>query len=776
MEQNKSWWDWPTAILVFLLVVVVAARLSVTNWSPNLWMMDVLALSGVVLGLLLGASKFRQRTVFIIGSIYSIFFIFWQSGLIIGGETEWAGRILFIFERLKENLLLFFNNSPVTDSLLFLFLMALIIWTLAMTAGYHASRDGKPWWPIFFLTVLFLIVDYYHPFLRSRNRYTAVYFFLILLLSARLFLGKLRKKWSTESILEDAETGMNLTKWMAVASLGLILIAWNLPILFQVFTPGTAIQRQWERSWQQIRDRLSNAVAGLTNPVVQVTNIFGENFQFGQKAATGDDLLYSILVPGIGQGEETQYYWKAQSYDQYQFSGWSSSNSELMLNPANDWKVMSESYGNQTGMTFSITSNLDLSQTMIAPGMPINFNRAVTTIITPADEGQFDVLGYKADPPLTKGETYRVQTIINEPTIEDLRNAGEDYPEWIKTRYLTLPASLSSKIQDLAQELTQGAETSFDKAKIVTQYLRKTITYEEEMEKPPIGKDTMEWFLFDYQKGFCNYYASAEVLLLRSVGVPARLSVGFVSGEYLTDKNTFTIRRKNGHAWPEVYFVGIGWVEFEPTTSQPERYFPENEIEQNIEGSGASNPPIQMDGDDLPDEQTAQSQDETEGKYVKPFGSTVTWILVAFFAISIPVIFFLRFLPTDTEKTFWIRIEDYLLSKNVKVPRWLLRLGSGKLEFKIREQFQWIDRIIKWNGGQVKPGMTAAEKISLLIEGLPEADEPARSFLNEYELAMYSRYSANLHSAVKSGRQIRRIYMKKKIRDVFLLKGNRKVS
>ncbi|MBK8780899.1 MAG: transglutaminase domain-containing protein [Anaerolineales bacterium] len=74
--------------------------------------------------------------------------------------------------------------------------------------------------------------------------------------------------------------------------------------------------------------------------------------------------------------------------------------------------------------------------------------------------------------------------------------------------------------------------------------------------------------LFESKQGFCNYYASAEVLMLRSIGIPARLAVGFAQGEPNLQNTFFTVREKDAHAWPEVYFPGYGWIEFEPTGNQ----------------------------------------------------------------------------------------------------------------------------------------------------------------------------------------------------------------
>jgi hypothetical protein len=103
----------------------------------------------------------------------------------------------------------------------------------------------------------------------------------------------------------------------------------------------------------------------------------------------------------------------------------------------------------------------------------------------------------------------------------------------------------------------------------VQDYLRQAITYSLDIASPPAGQDPVDWVLFDSPKGYCNYYASAMVVLLRSAGVPARMAAGFAQGAYDLDTGEFLVVESDAHAWPEVFFPGYGWVEFEPTASQP---------------------------------------------------------------------------------------------------------------------------------------------------------------------------------------------------------------
>lgn len=87
-------------------------------------------------------------------------------------------------------------------------------------------------------------------------------------------------------------------------------------------------------------------------------------------------------------------------------------------------------------------------------------------------------------------------------------------------------------------------------------------------EEPPANRELVDWLLFDKKEGFCTYYASAMVVMVRSLGIPARMGAGFSMGIFNPASNSFIVRERDAHTWVEVYFPQAGWVEFEPTSAQ----------------------------------------------------------------------------------------------------------------------------------------------------------------------------------------------------------------
>ena len=159
---------------------------------------------------------------------------------------------------------------------------------------------------------------------------------------------------------------------------------------------------------------------------------------------------------------------------------------------------------------------------------------------------------------------YSTSGVVSTASSTALRGAGADYPVWVTDRYLQLPDTLPDRVKRLAETMTESADNPYDKAQAMQAYLHR-LPYTLDVTLPPEGQDFVDFFLFELGRGFCQNYASSMATMLRSLGIPARLVVGFGPGEYDEDRGGWVVRARHYHAWTEVYFPEYGWVEFEPT-------------------------------------------------------------------------------------------------------------------------------------------------------------------------------------------------------------------
>ena len=161
---------------------------------------------------------------------------------------------------------------------------------------------------------------------------------------------------------------------------------------------------------------------------------------------------------------------------------------------------------------------------------------------------------------------YVVQSRVPQATVRQLVAVSQTYPSFIVDRYLQLPRRLPERVHSLANEIVQDADSSYEKALAIQSYLRQ-FPYDLEVASPPPGRDVVDFFLFDVQRGYCDYYASAFVVLARSVGVPSRLAIGYAMGSYRAESKCYVVVERDAHSWPEIYFGEYGWIPFEPTAA-----------------------------------------------------------------------------------------------------------------------------------------------------------------------------------------------------------------
>lgn len=113
-------------------------------------------------------------------------------------------------------------------------------------------------------------------------------------------------------------------------------------------------------------------------------------------------------------------------------------------------------------------------------------------------------------------------------------------------------------------DLTEDQPTAYDQAIAIETHLR-SFRYTLDIPLPPKGQDVTDYFLFDLQKGYCDYYATSMVVLARAAGLPSRLVVGYGSGLFDPEHNRYIVTEADAHSWAEIYFPEFGWIEFEPT-------------------------------------------------------------------------------------------------------------------------------------------------------------------------------------------------------------------
>ncbi len=178
--------------------------------------------------------------------------------------------------------------------------------------------------------------------------------------------------------------------------------------------------------------------------------------------------------------------------------------------------------------------------------------------------------------------TYTVESVDVEPDPSKLNDAVAGTPADAAVT-AAIPPDLPDNLVQLANRITAKADTAAAKAAAIQGYLRSNqFTYSTE-PLPGSGYEAMQNFLLRDHRGYCEQFASAMAMMARVVGIPSRVSVGFLPGEQGEDGWTVSIR--DMHAWPELYFANFGWVRFEPTPASVTGSAPA----WTVQNSGSSN-------------------------------------------------------------------------------------------------------------------------------------------------------------------------------------------
>jgi transglutaminase-like putative cysteine protease len=800
MDQKSTtidrWWDLPAAALLSIAVLTAATRLVATQWTDDLELAQTISLLGLIIGMLLGQSKFSARLVGFLATAYGVFFVPWQIASLYASSIGWPERIQSITGRLGLIIGQIIRQETVIDSLLFLVLMVALFWILSVHAAYTIVRYGQAWQAIFPSGIALFLIHSFDAAISRRVWFLAFYLFFALVLVARLTYLQRFSRWQKSRISLPPHLSVDFIRTAILATAIMVIFAWTAPALAETFPSA---ERAWEKIKQPynvIRDRFDNAFASLRSSVGIVTNYYGDSVFLGRGNVLSDQQIMQVIVP-TGFPSTVRLYWRARTYDTYQNGQWLSTIiSASAFDPEVDNLVYETSSGRIPGV-FEFYPAMPIS-TIYTPAQPNWISRPSVITAVRDPDGNIDISGLRAEPGLAAGEVYSVQASPPNATVAELREASTEYPEWVTERYLQLPETITDRTRALAEEIAAGHDNPYDIAFAVTNWLRSNITYADTIAAQPARQDAIDWFLFDLRQGFCNYYASAEVILLRSLGIPARFSVGYAQGEKLVDPRYY-VRQRDAHAWPEVYFPDIGWVEFEPTASQPLIVRLSGGA---IDNSGSGNGSLQDELRQMDEERRSLLEEQrlNPASPIEPVlnpidylriilavvaGLTVLALIMRFFLPPLPVLLVMiwrklgwepsekwllradqasqKAAPRISLPPFPVMVEKSLIQIGVRPPAFIQRWSQLVKLPSLSRSYLEVNRALGRVGQPGADTDTPNERADQLGAILPAAANPAQQLVAEYQLSLFSTQEPDIEKAYQASQIIRKLSLRKMV-------------
>jgi len=548
-------------LLLFLGALSVALQLYEAGWAPGLGMLPWLVVISVALALVLTRSILPSWVLHLSsGAIGFVLTLFGVAHYAIHG-AEIGESVHEVLYRLGEWFAAVTQSQATNDSLPFSILLGLSLWLTYHLTVWLIYRMGKVWWAVVAPAIALVVSVYYAP--GTGSGYVALYAFTSLLLVIRVSLHSLTRGWRLARIRHDRMLGDEfLFDALHVVAL-LVIVAWLLPPLAleqkaaTLWTRFEHLGRAFQHRWSEMFPTTAKAGRPAT-----LVSVHGESLVLGGPVQLSSEPLFEVRMPLRSRMQSMAF----DLYDGRQW--WPSASRAALLDP--DEFPQIELYRKREWLEQHVTV-LSPTRVILAAPQPRWFSVSAKIEYVPVDvvagERPLDIYGATAGETLGPGDSYKSLSSVSRATESMLRSAEQENAS-VPEVYTRIPSSIPRRVVELAKQITEGLNNDYDRAEALEAYLR-TLEYNENVGPPPPDRDPIDYFLFDSRAGYCNYFASAMVVMARSLGIPARIAAGYAPGEYDPEAEAFVIRGSDAHSWPQLYFSGYGWIDFEPTPGEP---------------------------------------------------------------------------------------------------------------------------------------------------------------------------------------------------------------
>lgn len=561
--------DFTTLVIVLMLLTMPALALTAAGLPVAVAVVLPVMFISTALGLVLSRSQFGEFLALVVSITYGTCIVVIITALSYFGTIN--PGVYTVFVRSVTWLIDATSGGINQDDMVFTLLVATLFWFLGYNSAWHVFRIDRVWRVILPPGVILITSAVFYSGNASLNLYIAVFVFTALMLIVRSHLDAREWEWHLNGVRSPRHLRGQFLRVGAALGLIAVLAAWAVP--------SSDLQERLDRFQQFLQSdpmqQLSEFWNRLFSPVetqgpTTADYYGGDSLELGGAIRLGDQTVFLVNAdPGL------RYYWRSRVFDTYESGRWTSAADIRLTDGEAPFTITTVPELGRRPVQQTFTLGLNTSRLIYTAPQPSSIDlpaRADLRYIPSAEDPNrsMNISVIRPTRVLRQGDTYTATSWVSTASASELRAADEAYAQWVRDLYFYVSPSINANVYGLAQQIVREANavTAYDKAKAIESWLRANITYNETIPQPPPGRDPVEWVLFEYRQGYCNYYASAMIVMLRIVGVPARMAAGFSQGKVDPVQNAFVVTERDAHTWVEVYFPGYGWVEFEPTAAQ----------------------------------------------------------------------------------------------------------------------------------------------------------------------------------------------------------------
>ncbi|MCG3210772.1 MAG: hypothetical protein FOGNACKC_04403 [Anaerolineae bacterium] len=733
-----------TKSIVFLtaaLIMLATWGVGAAGWTRGINILTFVGVGVILLGIMLARSLLPAFVAHIFSLVIGVGWSFWVTSRLLPGYYTWLERWDTLAMRLHNWYLTALQGGTSYDNLMFILQMGVIVWIMGYLTIWFIFRSGKPWPAIVPGGLVLMINLYYVGDIQedSANVSALTFYFILYIIAAlvlivRFNLQAQQSQWRSEGVFYRPDINFDFLRDGLLFSLLVVGFAWLTPPLVSAKTLD--VLDDYNIWWRDVQDEWNRLFADLNYRERDAYDTFGGSLRLGGPRRLSDEPVMDVQVNGIGR------YWRAVVYDYYTGDGWLTRDEDRASFGPDD-PITQPVFDMREPVTQTYTLHRDNATVLYTMSNPVYLDRSARANFSAFTQDQLTTAGVsswtgggspwaqeitylRSSATIDSGESYRVISLASRATTAQLAAAGSDYPAWVTERYLNLPPSITNRTRELARQITADSGNNFAKAQAIERWLRNNITYNEAIAAPPPGVDKVDYILFNQKEAYCDYYATSMIVMLRSLGIPARLAAGFARGTFDSETNAFKVLSRDAHSWVEVYFPRYGWIEFEPTAAQPaiiRQTSPEQDFAAgaNLQENNGQNVPTPERPGNIPIDEEA-------------FGGGLPFA----FNLSIPLFNRQISLPPTAVGGGLAVLGAAALAGGVFL--WRRRKMQAELQSETVAWFyQQMVKWAKWMGLNLRPWQTPYEHAAVLRRTLPDNSPDIDTIAREYVVVAYSR-------------------------------------
>lgn len=581
---DSRWWPaegWTTLLATGLMMLAVAFAIDDATWAgfirgtsvPQTSFLIPGALLAVLVGFALAKSSLSRLLAHAVGAVIGAAYVL----VSVAGTVSSASSVEQRLRDLNASLSTFFHEVVElgirsAETSVFLLLIGAVVWSAGQFAAFAIFRDQRPV-PAIAIASLILITNMSIT-VREQLLHLVLLAGAALFIVVRMNLLEQMRAWRSRHIADTGRVAGLFVRsgavFVAIAVTGSIVLAAN------------ASSAPLSRAWRDLDQRLieigyevNRWIGGVSGPARGPSNLFSPVQTIRDVWETSTEPVL-LALSSDGQG----YYWRGATFDAFDGRSWQQL--DVTTRPVGAFEQLLEGTAEQPDPTtrrqvFIEINNISLGgDRLVAPEDPVQVDRA-TELLVNAD-GAF--VGARIADGIESGQAYLVTSLVRQATgpgrvtEAELAAAGVNYPAWAR-RYITIRENSVGPIvartaQRVVNRLPSHLRDPYHIAEAIQNYLYRDggFQYRTDVRGMCTGEHLVDCFLAQ-KRGYCEYFATAMVMMLRSQQIPARYVLGYLPGKQ-QEEGGWLVDRSAAHAWVEVYFPGHGWIRFDPTPGNRE--------------------------------------------------------------------------------------------------------------------------------------------------------------------------------------------------------------